>query len=78
MNTWRIEIDRSRCRGTGICATVAPGRFAVDDMLRSSPVHPVVDPDDAVLDATESCPLAAITVFDTATSRVVAPHDLAE
>lgn len=78
MNTWRIEIDRSACRGAGICATVAPGRFVVDDSLRSSAVHPVVDPDDAVLDATESCPLSAITVIDTATSRIVAPHDPAD
>ncbi|WP_306212616.1 ferredoxin [Actinoplanes sp. RD1] len=74
--SWRIEVDRGSCRGTGICTVTAPGRFTVDGGLRAGPVDPVIEPDDTVLDAVDSCPLGAISVLDTATGRVVASPDV--
>jgi ferredoxin len=59
--TWRIEIDRTACVGSGMCTAIAPGRFVlVGD--RAQAVDTAVEPDDAVLDAAESCPMEAIVV----------------
>jgi len=58
---YRIEIDRSLCSGFGICAELAPEVIAVGpDGLAVIRVGLTDDP--AVLEAAESCPMAAITV----------------
>ncbi len=59
--TWRIEVDRTSCVGSGMCTAIAPERFVlVGD--RAQAVEAAVEPDDAVLDAAESCPMEAIVV----------------
>lgn len=61
MTTYRIEIDRSLCSGFGSCADLAPHVFEVGpDGIASTRVGETDDP--AVLDAAESCPMAAITL----------------
>ena len=58
---YRIQIDRSLCSGFGVCAELAPGIIAVGrDGLAELRAGLTDDP--AVLDAAESCPMAAITV----------------
>ncbi|MDT9682171.1 ferredoxin [Streptomyces sp. TRM76323] len=70
--TWRIEVDRLVCAGTGLCLGTAHGRMRLDGG-RARPVEDVITPDDAVRDAAETCPMEAITVRDTTTGEVVAP-----
>jgi ferredoxin len=72
---WRITVDGDRCMGSGVCAGVAPGYFQVDAGT-ARPLAELVDPDDAVRDAAESCPTEAITVRDAATGEVVAPEPI--
>ncbi|WP_374982696.1 ferredoxin [Streptomyces fradiae] len=69
---WRIEVDRLGCAGTGLCLGTAHGRMRLDGG-RARPVDEVIDPDEAVLDAAETCPMEAITVRDAGTGRVLAP-----
>lgn len=58
---YRIQIDRSLCSGFGVCAELAPEVFTVGrDGLAEIRTGLTGDP--AVLEAAESCPMAAITV----------------
>jgi ferredoxin len=70
---WRLEVDRDRCIGSGMCAGMAPDHFTLVDGV-SVPSAGPVPPDDAVIDAAESCPVEAITVRDAADGRLVAPE----
>ena len=58
---YRIQIDRSLCSGFGVCAELAPAVIAVGpDGLAELRSGQTDDP--VVLEAAESCPMAAITV----------------
>lgn len=72
MTRWTLEVDRNACLGTGMCTSIAPDHFRLDGT--ASPVEPSVEPDDAVLDAAESCPMEAILVRD-ADGAVLAPRE---
>jgi ferredoxin len=72
---WRIDVDRARCIGSGMCVGTAPGRFELDGDSRSHPVTETGPADQAVLDAAASCPVEAITVVDTATGEAIDPFD---
>jgi ferredoxin len=69
-----IEVDRSTCIGSGICAGTAPEHFTVVDGV-SHPVRPEVDPADPAIDAAESCPVEAITIRDKETGETLAPEE---
>ncbi|MFC4949849.1 ferredoxin [Pseudonocardia sp. GCM10023141] len=69
---WGVEVDAPSCLGSGICTSMAAGRFALDDKGRSHPVDGQIDADPAVIDAAESCPAEAIIVTDLATGTVLA------
>lgn len=71
--TWRIHLDKSRCIGSGVCAGTAPGQFRLDDGVSTS-LHDLTGPDQAIVDAAESCPTEAITVLDEITDRFIAPR----
>jgi ferredoxin len=60
---WQIEVDREACIGTGMCASSAAAHFRLEGG-KSTPLQESVEPDDAVLDAAESCPMEAIFVRD--------------
>jgi ferredoxin len=66
---WKVTVDRDACIGSGICVGTAPDHFRLDDS-RSRPVAEVVGPDEILLDAAESCPSEAITVYDAAGRRL--------
>ena len=72
MSEWTIEVDRSMCLGTGMCTSIAPDHFRLEGGT-STPVKAEVDPDDAVVDAAESCPMEAILVRS-ADGTVLAPQ----
>ncbi|MEU3659975.1 ferredoxin [Streptomyces sp. NPDC032940] len=69
---WEVSVDPGRCVGSGVCAAVAGRHFAVRDR-RSHVVHPVSEPDEAVLDAAETCPMEAITVREAGSGALLAP-----
>ncbi|GAA1429141.1 hypothetical protein GCM10009601_43730 [Streptomyces thermospinosisporus] len=69
---WEVTVDRKRCVGSGVCVAVAAGHFEVRDR-RSHALRPVTGPDDAVLDAAETCPMEAITVRESGAGTLLAP-----
>lgn len=70
---WRIEVDRGACLGSGMCTGLAPEHFTLVDG-RSSPIAEVVQPDDLLIDAAESCPIEAILVRAADTGEVLSPE----
>ncbi|MER6633833.1 ferredoxin [Streptomyces sp. NPDC000987] len=70
---WAVSVDRTACAGTGMCVHSAPEHFALVKG-RSQAVRESVEPDPAVLDAAENCPLEAIRVTETGTGVVLAPE----
>ncbi|MFD7668872.1 ferredoxin [Streptomyces sp. NPDC059788] len=72
---WEVEIDRGVCIASGMCVGMAPGHFRLHGG-RSQAVHEgAVAPDDALVDAAESCPAVAITVRHATTGELVAPEE---
>ncbi|MFD8379214.1 ferredoxin [Streptomyces sp. NPDC059679] len=65
--TWKAEIDGGRCIASGMCAGIAPDLFALDEE-HARPLADEVPEEERVLDAADSCPAAAITVRDGATT----------
>ncbi|MFJ3712986.1 ferredoxin [Streptomyces sp. NBC_01387] len=61
--TWRIEVDRHVCIGSGICAGTAPGLFRLEGE-RSQALREEISPQEVALDAADSCPALAITVTE--------------
>ena len=62
----RVSVDQSRCRGHGVCTSMAPDVFLVGDGERSF-VRDDFAPDsrfDDVLFAADSCPEQAIEVSE--------------
>jgi ferredoxin len=60
---WTVEIDQTRCLGTGLCAGSRPDRFALEGQT-ARPVDRRIEPEDGVLDIAETCPTEAISVRD--------------
>jgi len=58
--------------GAAVCAGVAPEHFRLENGV-STPVTTSVEPNNAVLDAAESCPVEAILVRESDGS-VLAPQ----
>lgn len=71
---WRLSVDPDRCIGSGVCAATAPAYFRLAGAT-SCPLSEVVDPDEVVRDAAESCPSEAIAVRDTGTGELIAPEN---
>jgi ferredoxin len=63
------KVDEMECAAHGDCALVAPGVFQVDDVARVIGTAPR----ELLIEAAESCPAGAITVFDEDTGEQVYP-----
>jgi ferredoxin len=57
-----------------MCAGVAPDHFELESD-GSHALKDVIDQDEAVIDAAESCPVEAIRVFSVANGELVSPVD---
>ena len=58
---YRVTIDRSLCNGYGVCESLAPDVFELDnDGL--AVLHTGVSEDEAVREACDNCPMGAITL----------------
>ncbi len=64
--TWQLRVDDRSCMASGVCASLAPELFELGDST-ARPLTPEVAPDDAALDAADSCPAMAITVVEDGT-----------
>jgi ferredoxin len=63
------KVDEMECAGHGDCALVAPGVFEVDDVARVVGTAPR----ELLIEAAESCPAGAISVYDEETGEQVYP-----
>ena len=70
---WLLEVDHRVCAGSGMCVGLAPAAFELASARQASPKVAEVDPDDAVLEAAENCPVEAITITDAVTGAAVFP-----
>jgi ferredoxin len=59
----RIEIDRTRCMGSGNCSFWAPGSFDLGDDGIAFVQDPSGEPEDKVILAAQGCPTQAISVW---------------
>ncbi|MBV2357070.1 ferredoxin [Streptomyces sp. J2-1] len=71
--TWHVKVASDRCIGSGMCAGTAPDLFTLVGE-RSRPVRPDIPPDERALDASDICPMLAITVEDES-GREVGPRE---
>lgn len=73
--TWHLDLDAHSCIGSGMCAALAPERFALDSATANVvPGAEDAEPTEVLLDAADSCPVAAITVTDAASGTVIGPR----
>ncbi|MCF2532764.1 ferredoxin [Yinghuangia soli] len=72
---WRVEVDRSVCIGSGMCIGSAPDDFKLDAGRQSHPRLEILPSSDAVMEAAESCPVEAISIFDAETGATLFPPD---
>jgi ferredoxin len=70
---WRLEVDREKCIGSGICVGMAPRYFSLVSGA-SMPATGTLPPDEAMIDAADTCPVEAISVYDAANDRLLAPE----
>lgn len=71
---WRIEVDRDRCIGSGVCFGSAPRVFVLRDGV-AEPISPDVGAEPTVLQVAENCPVEAITVTDAESGETLAPEN---
>ena len=57
---WRVEVDRTRCMGTGACVHARPDVFALGDEGTAQVTGPVDGNDDDLRDVVAECPTAAL------------------
>ena len=62
----RVQVDRDRCVGSGVCEALAPEVFEIDDegVLRVHREEPAADDLDGVRDAVQSCPTRALALAE--------------
>ena len=69
----KITVDLNVCVGNAMCETFATNTFALNDDRQSSVANPDGDPEEAVLEAAENCPVSAITVSDAESGEQLFP-----
>jgi len=62
----RVQVDRERCVASGVCESLAPEVFEIDDdgILQVHREEPGVDDLDGVRDAVQSCPARALALAE--------------
>lgn len=60
----RVQVDRERCVGSGVCESLAPEVFEIDDdgVLQVHRDEPDPDQLDDVRDAVQQCPARALAL----------------
>jgi ferredoxin len=62
----QVQVDRDRCVGSGVCESLAPDVFEVDDdgLLIVHREEPAADDLDGVRDAVQACPARALALAE--------------
>lgn len=69
-----MKIDRNLCIGAGTCVALAPKAWALDSEAKAILLDSSSEESDqALMDAAKGCPVAAITITDTATGKQLFP-----
>jgi ferredoxin len=63
--SWRVEVDRDVCMGSGLCVVYASETFDIDDEARSFVKEPVGGEIAQVRAAVEACPTGALRLRET-------------
>jgi ferredoxin len=66
--SYRIEIDREACMGSGVCTIYAPRTFEIDDETKSTVVDPRGNGLEQIESAAAGCPTRAIKVIRAASA----------
>ncbi|WP_413098283.1 ferredoxin [Streptomyces sp. Inha503] len=61
--TWTVEVDGAACLGSGVCVSIAPAHFVVENGT-SRPLAGRVEPAEELRDVVALCPAAAVLVHD--------------
>ena len=60
---WRVEVDRSRCMGTGACSFALPDVFALTDDGTAEVIGPVDGDEGTLRDVVSECPTGALSLL---------------
>jgi len=62
----RVQVDRERCVGSGVCESLAPEVFEIDDdgVLQVHHEEPSADELDDVQHAVQQCPARALALAE--------------
>lgn len=62
----RVQVDYNRCTGLGVCESLAPDVFSIEDdgQMHISEGHANEAPRASLADAVASCPTRALTISD--------------
>ena len=63
---YRVEVDREKCMGSGVCTVVAPATFDIDEDAKAFVANPAGDHLGQIESAVAGCPTRAIAVLRTA------------
>jgi len=66
----KVKIDRDKCIGAATCVMIAPDVFELDDEMKAIVKNLKGAPEDALMEAAQSCPVLAIKIFDDAGQRI--------
>lgn len=66
------KVLRDKCIGAASCVAVAPKTFKLDDQNKAVVIQTIgdKDTDEAILLAAQSCPTAAIEVYDESGKKI--------
>lgn len=60
MKKENIKINRQECICCGSCVSVAPGTFELDDEGKAVVLNNIIDDEETIRSAVDSCPVLAI------------------
>ena len=63
MSSLSVTVDHDRCVGAGVCEAIAAASFELGDDGLAHTIDPPGDDLEALVEARDSCPSAAITVL---------------
>ena len=69
----KVVIARGRCIAASNCIGAAPAVFRLDGQRKATVDDPAGATDEALMDAAQSCPTEAISLFDETTGRQLYP-----
>jgi ferredoxin len=67
----KAVVDKSLCTGNGLCVHLAEEAFALDANRMAYPIADLVPDTEGVREAAESCPVAAIFLYDAVTGEEI-------